>query len=281
MSWKDLLVMLDPAADTPGRMALGAALAERFAAHLIALYPVPSAELLHQAAYPDLAMLEPVYREWRERALQQAEETREAFERAARMRGLSCEWRAAAEGPEADPAVHARYADLAILGQRDPDNQAMEMYRPSPERVTLASGRPILVVPYAGHFPTVGERVLIAWNAGREAARAIADAMPLLVTAGEVHVLVVDAQPGPDGHGEVPGADIALHLARHGVEATVERTHSAGVPIGELLLSRAADLAADLLVMGAYGHSRARELMLGGATRTVLGSMTIPVLMSH
>jgi nucleotide-binding universal stress UspA family protein len=281
MSWKDLLVVLDPAADTAERAALAAALAERFAAHLAGLYPVPSAELSRHAAYPDLAMLEPVYHEWRERALQQAEEARLAFERAARLRGLSSEWRAVAEGPEADAVLHARCADLTILGQRNPDDEAMEMYRPSPERVMLASGRPILMVPYAGHFPTLGERVLIAWNAGREAARAVADAMPLLTAAAEVHVLAVDAQPGPDGSGEVPGADIALHLARHGVEARVERTQSAGVPIGELLLSRAADLAADLLVMGAYGHSRARELLLGGATRSVLAAMTIPVLMSH
>jgi len=96
-----------------------------------------------------------------------------------------------------------------------------------------------------------------------------------------VTVLAVDPQPGPDGHGDIPGADIALHLARHGVKAQIERTVSAGVPIGELLLSRAADLGADLLVMGAYGHSRVRELLLGGATRSILASMTIPVLMSH
>ncbi len=281
MSWKDLLVVLDPAPDTPGRVALGAALAERFAAHLVGLYPIPSAELPRHAGYADLTAMEPVYRQWRERALEQAEETRQAFEHAAQLRGLSSEWRAVSEGREADPAVHARYADLAILGQRDPDNLAMEMFRPNPERVTLATGRPILVVPYAGRFETVGRHVLIAWNASRESARAVADAMPLLTGADSVGVLVVDAEPGPDGHGEVPGADIALHLARHEVKAQIERTQSAGVPIGELILSRAADLGADLLVMGAYGHSRARELLLGGATRSILASMTIPVLMSH
>jgi nucleotide-binding universal stress UspA family protein len=281
MSYKDLLVVLDSAADTPGRVALAAALAERFAAHLIGLYPVPSVELPTRAGYPDLALLEPVYREWRERALEQSEALHRAFEHAAQLRGLSTEWRAVAEGREADPALHARYADLAILGQRDPDNDEMALIRPRPERVTLASGRPILVVPYAGHFEAVGKRVLIAWDASREAARAVADAMPLLAAADAVTVLAVDPQPGPDGHGELPGADIALHLARHAVKAQIERTVSAGVPIGELLLSRVADLGADLLVMGAYGHSRARELLLGGATRSILASMTIPVLMSH
>jgi nucleotide-binding universal stress UspA family protein len=281
MSYKDLLVVLDSAADTQRRIDLAAALAERFAAHLVGLCAIPSPEVPRLAGYPDLAVLEPVYREWRERSLEQADELRRAFEHAARLRGLSTEWRAVAEGWEADPALHARYADLTILGQSDPDNDAMAMIRARPERVTLASGRPILIVPYAGRFEAVGKCVLIAWNASREAARAVADAMPLLMAADAVTVLAVDPQPGPDGHGDVPGADIALHLARHQVRAQIERTQSVDVPIGELLLSRAADLSADLLVMGAYGHSRTRELLLGGATRTILASMTIPVLMSH
>ncbi|HEV2099191.1 MAG TPA: universal stress protein, partial [Stellaceae bacterium] len=150
MSYKDLLVVLDSAPDTQGRVTLAAALAERFVAHLVGLFPMPSIELPRRAGYPDLAVLEPIYREWRERALAQAEELRQAFEHAARLRGLSNEWRAVDEGWEADPALHARYADLAILGQRDPDSDEMAMIRPRPERVTLASGRPILVVPYAG-----------------------------------------------------------------------------------------------------------------------------------
>jgi nucleotide-binding universal stress UspA family protein len=281
MSYKDLLVVLDAAPDTSGRVDLAATLAERFSAHLAGLYPIPSPELPRRAGYADLAALEPVYHEWRARALEQAEQTREAFERAAALRGVASEWRGAAEGWEADPALHARYADLTILGQRDPDDDEMALTRPRPERVTLASGRPILVVPYAGKFATVGRCVLVAWNASREAARAVADAMPLLARAEAVTVLVVDPQAGPDGHGDLPGADIARHLARHGVKTQIERTVSAEVPIGEVLLSRIADLGADLLVMGAYGHSRARELLLGGATRSILASMTIPVLMSH
>jgi nucleotide-binding universal stress UspA family protein len=281
MGYKDLLVVLDAAADTPGRIELAAALAERFAAHLVALYAFPSPDSPRSAGYADLAALEPVYREWRERALAQAEEVREAFERAARLRALSSEWRGVAEGLEADPVLHARCADLAILGQRDPDSDTMALMRPLPERVALGSGRPILVVPYAGHFATVGGSVLVAWNGSREAARAVADAMPLLAAATSVTLLAVDPQPEPGAEGGLPGADIAVHLARHGVKAQVERTVSSDVPIGEVLLSRAADLGADLLVMGAYGHSRVRELLLGGATRSILASMTIPVLMAH
>jgi nucleotide-binding universal stress UspA family protein len=281
MSFKDLLVVVDSAADTRGRIELAISLAERFAAHLVGLYPIPSPELPRSAGYTDLAVLEPIYREWREQALQQVATEHEAFEHAAELHGVSREWRAPSEGWEDDPVVHARYADLTILGQSNPDNDDIPLIRPPPERVALASGRPVLVVPYAGHFKSVGRRVLVAWNASSEAARAVADAMPLLASADAVNILAVDPKPSRDGHGEVPGADIALHLARHGVTAQIERTVSAGVPIGEVLLSRAADLSADLLVMGAYGHSRVRELLLGGATRSILASMTIPVLMSH
>ncbi len=155
------------------------------------------------------------------------------------------------------------------------------MIRPRPEHVAFASGRPVLVVPYAGHFESVGGRVLIGWNATREAARAVNDAMPLLAIADAVTVLTIDPRAGPDAHGELPGADISLHLARHGVKADIERTVSADIPVGDVLLSRAADLGAELLVTGAYGHSRVRELLLGGATRALLRSMTVPVLMSH
>lgn len=281
MGYKDLVVVLDSAADTPARIEVAAALAERSAAHLVGLFPVMNPEPLRRAGYLDLELINPVYLDWRQKALEQADRMREQFEHAAQLRGVSTEWRAPAESWEYDPALHARYADLTILGQLDPGSTEMAVNRPRPERVALASGRPILVVPYAGRFATVGERVLIGWNASREAARAVADAMPLLAAAAAVTVLAADAQPGADEHGEVPGADIALHLARHGVKAQVERTVSGDVPIGEVLLSRAADLGADLLVIGAYGHSRARELLLGGATRTILASMTLPVLMSH
>jgi nucleotide-binding universal stress UspA family protein len=281
MSYKDLLVVLDAEASAHGRIDLAAALAERFEAHLAALYPLPIPDGPRHLGYYDPALLDPFFRELRERAREAAGKVREAFEHVTSMRGLSAEWREVPEGPEADPALHARYVDLTILGQRDPDRGESEMIPPHPEQVTLASGRPILVVPYAGHFEDVGRRVLIGWNATREAARAVNDAMPLLAAADVVTVLTIDPREGPHGHGQLPGADISLHLARHGVKAEIERTVSVDLPVGDVLLSRAADLGADLLVMGAYGHTRARELLLGGATRSLLRSMTVPVLMSH
>ena len=281
MSYKDLLVVLDSDAASRGRIALAAALAERFASHLVGLYPLPIPQAPRHLGYYDPALLDPFFRELRAQAQEVSDKEREAFEHAASLRGLSAEWRVVDEGPQSDPALHARYVDLTILGQLDPDRRDADLVRPRPEHVTLASGRPILVVPYAGRFETVGRRVLIGWNATREATRAVNDAMPLLAAAEVVTVLTIDAREGPDAHGELPGADISLHLARHDVKAEVERTVSAGIPAGEVLLSRAADLGADLLVIGAYGHSRVRELLLGGATRSILQSMTVPVLMSH
>ena len=188
------------------------------------------------------------------------------------------EWRAASGYPADVAAVHCRCADLTILGQFEP---AAAARRPRSEEVALLAGRPLLVVPYGGDFPTVGERVVVAWDAGREATRAVKDAMPLLAEAAQVTVMTIDPRPSTAGHGAVPGADIARYLARHGVKAAVESTGSAGIGAGDVLLSRAADLGADLLVMGAYGHSRVHEVLLGGATRTVLASMTLPVLMAH
>jgi len=281
MSYKDLLVVLDSEASARGRIDVATALAERFAAHIVGLYPLPIPAAPRHFGYYDPALLDPFFRELQERAREAADKQREVFEHVTGIRGLSAEWRVIAEGPDADAALHARYVDLTILGQLDPDRGEADMIGPRPEHVTLASGRPILVVPYAGHFETVGRRILIGWNATREATRAVNDAMPLLAAAEVVTVLTVDPREGPHGHGQLPGADISLHLARHGVNAEIEQTVSADLPVGEVLLSRAADLGVDLLVMGAYGHSRARELLLGGATRSLLRSMTVPVLMSH
>jgi nucleotide-binding universal stress UspA family protein len=124
-------------------------------------------------------------------------------------------------------------------------------------------------------------RIVVAWNATRESIRAVADALPLLVKAEAVEVLVVDHQRRPEGHGQEPGADIARHLARHGAQVEVRRLSSGGKDVGRLLLSEAAAFRADLLVMGSYGHSHLREWMFGGVTRTVLYEAGLPVLMSR
>lgn len=288
MGFKGILVALDSAPAVRGRIELAAVLAERFDAHLIGLHAALGAEGPRRRGYFDyfdVSLLDPLYRDYREKIEAEAEVSRCLFEDIAKRHGVSAEWRKAFGYPSEIAALNGRYVDLIVLGQPDPDDTLAMLSRPLPEEVALAVGRPILVVPYAGSWQEIGRRVLVGWDASREATRAVNDAMPLLRDARTVTILCVDpvASPGDHGagHGEVPGADIALHLARHGIKATIEATVSAGIGVGNTLLSRASDLEADLLVMGAYGHSRVRELLLGGATRTVLESMTLPVLMAH
>jgi len=288
MGFKDILVALDTGAAARGRIELAASLAGRFDAHLIGLHTTVAAEAPRGRGYFELfdrSLLDPLYHEFAEKMQAEADAARSLFEEITKRRGLSAEWRSASSATSGSPsgitALHGRYADLIVLGQLDPDDISAPLFRPLPEEVALAVGRPILVIPYAGSWPEIGRRVLIGWDDSREATRAINDAMPLLKGADTVTILAVDPASGAAGHGEVPGADIGLHLARHGVKAAIERTVSASIGAGNALLSRASDLEADLLVMGAYGHSRVRELLLGGATRTVLQSMTLPVLMAH
>jgi len=283
MGYKDLLVVLDADPRIQDRIELAAGLAERFGAHLVGVYVAAISEPAGRLDYfnSDAPLFGPLYRDTEEQIRAQAERARPVFEEIVARHSLSSEWRAAPGYPSEVIALHGRYADLIILGQNNPDDARSPLVRPRPAEVALLSGRPILVIPYAGTFANVGGKVLVGWDTSREAARAINDAMPLLAGASSVTVIAIDPEQSREGHGEVPGADIALHLARHGVSVKVERTVSAGIGIGNTLLSRASDLDADLLVMGAYGHSRVHELLLGGATRTVLASMTLPVLMAH
>jgi len=183
MDYKDLLVVLDAAPTARERIDLAAALADRCGAHLVGLYPLPTPRPPRHLGYYDPALLDPFFAQLREGARAAAAKTREMFDHAASHRHLSAEWREIPEGPDASPALHARYADLAILGQIDPDRAEAELIRPRPEHVAIASGRPVLIVPYAGHFENVGRRVLVAWSATREATRAVNDAMPLLASA--------------------------------------------------------------------------------------------------
>jgi nucleotide-binding universal stress UspA family protein len=176
--------------------------------------------------------------------------------------------------------LQSRYADLVVLGQTNPDDPVSPMEEETPEFVAMSGARPVLVVPYAGHFDAPFQRVLVAWDGSRESTRAVTAAIPLLRHAANVTLAVFNAGSEPDIHGREPGADMALYLARHGVAVEVS-SQATAIDIGSALLSFAADIDADLLVMGCYGHSRFREIMLGGATRTVLHSMTLPVLMAH
>ena len=136
-----------------------------------------------------------------------------------------------------------------------------------------------MVVPYSHRAGLKLDRIMVCWDGSRHAARAIADAMPFLLRAKSLDVVVVAGEPGKSD--EIAGADIAQHLARHGLNVELRRLVSRDMDVANTLLSHAADWDADLMVMGGYGHSRLREFLLGGVTRGILASMTVPVLMSH
>ncbi|MBX6746422.1 MAG: universal stress protein [Acetobacteraceae bacterium] len=281
MQLKDILVHLDATEQARTRLRLAADLARQHDAHLTGLLVVDV--MLPAITGADMgggAMLAELLEQMRQDALADAAKVEAAFREQLRRDGIAGEWRQV-EGPTPEiVALHARYADLVMLGQEDPD-ASRPAAGPVIEQALFNTGRPVLLVPYAGRFDTLGRKVLIGWNASREAARAVNDALPLIAQAETATVLAINPRRGLDGHGEEPGADIARHLARHGVKVRVEHTTATDVSDGEVLLNYAADLSADLLVIGGYGHSRFRELVLGGVTRTLLREMTVPVLMSH
>jgi nucleotide-binding universal stress UspA family protein len=280
MGIRDIIVHLDATAPSAARLDLAAALARKHDAHLTGLAVIEIA--LPPIASPDGggAALGPLLDAMRRDALAEAEGLRASFEATLQRTGTRGGW-VQVEGMTAEQvAVHGRHADLIVLGQDQPDG-ATPTAAAVIEAALFSSGRPVLVVPHAGRFDGVGRRAILGWNARREAARALHDALPLLVGGEGAMVLTVDAEPGADGHGEQPGADIARHLERHGVRVTVENATSDGLDVADLMLNRATESAADLLVIGAYGHSRLRELVLGGVTRSILRQMTLPVLMSH
>jgi nucleotide-binding universal stress UspA family protein len=171
----------------------------------------------------------------------------------------------------------ARRFDLSIVGQAEPDASAVEEI--IAESALFESGRPVIMVPYIQKAPLKLDNVMVCWDGSRAASRAIADAMPLLAKAGRVEVVIVTNERGKQD--EVAGADMGAHLARHGLNVEVRRTALGDVDVADILLSHAADAGSDLIVMGGYGHSRLREFVLGGVTRSIVRSMTVPVLMSH
>jgi nucleotide-binding universal stress UspA family protein len=171
----------------------------------------------------------------------------------------------------------ARRFDLSVVGQAEPETSAVDEV--IAESALFESGRPVIVVPYIQKGPLKLDQVMLCWDGSRAATRAIADAMPLLARAGRVEILIVANERGKED--EIEGADMAEHLGRHGLNVEVRRTALGDIDVADVILSRAADAGTDFLVMGGYGHSRLREFVLGGVTRSIFRTMTVPVLMSH
>jgi nucleotide-binding universal stress UspA family protein len=274
MSYRSVLVHVDDAAASQTRLDYAVRLARGFDAELVGIYLVPGTDLAPSTA----AILPP---EVVERKLGEFNDAQHAAEKAFRSAtaGLAVDWRAPAGTPIDAAVAHGRCAVLFIVGQRDAADSGFADSLVT--NVLLSSGRPTMVVPYTGVPAGIGENVLVAWNGGREAARAIGDALPLLERAKRIDVLAVDDDAQPGVAERLAGARLGGWLRAHGITATVARHEVRDIGVGEWLLDRAADLGSDLIVMGGYGHARMRELVLGGVTRTVVRAMTVPVFMAH
>ena len=279
MSYKTILVNAELSPRAEHIVACAARIAEAEQAHLVGLSSTGINPLVYQcnAAAPGVPLLPDDLSGF----IAGAGRALEQFETVAVRHGApSCERRITDDGLPDSLVLGARYCDLVVVGQPDPRQHPPLSSAPFPHELVLNSPVPVLVIPWAGQFDTIGSRVLVGWDGSLAATRAIHAALPLLRRARLVTLAIVDPEHNFGAHGAQPGADMAQYLARQGVTVDVATRQAAGAD-GEDLLSLAADHGADLLVMGCYGHSRFRELVMGGATRTVLHSMTLPVLMSQ
>ncbi|TAN47163.1 MAG: universal stress protein [Rhodospirillales bacterium] len=278
MPYKDILVHVDGSKNCASRIELAAMLARAQDAHLIGLFVASNPQV------PEFvqAMMGQSVQDIQAKFQKEAAEIAEGqFNAVAKVSGVATEWRAVEGDPVEQLSLHGRYADLVVVGQRDSSQMSEPGAVDIADELVFELGRPVMVVPYTGHFKKLGERIMVAWNASRESTRAVGDSIPVLRGAKQVTVLAINPRGGRNGHGAVPGADIAQHLARHGVKAEAQHVFAEDVDVGNMLLSRAADENSDLIVMGCYGRSRLREMVLGGATRHILRHMTVPVIMSH
>ena len=279
MNFKTLLVHVDASAQAAARIALAARLAITHEAHLVGAAMTGISRIIFEdnpIRPPDPVLIHHV-----EGLRDSARLALKNFEDIARQAGVtSVESRLIDDDPASGMAIQTRYADLAVVGQFDPDEPVPGLMSDFPASVFMQGVRPVLIVPYTAQSMRPFARAMIAWDASMTATRAVTGALPLLQAASAVDVVVFNASPRTDTHGELPGSDLAMYLARHGVAVNVISRRT-DIDIGNSLLSLCADQGSDLLVMGGYGHTRFREILLGGATRTVLESMTLPVLMAH
>lgn len=281
MSWKDILVIVSEAEVDEPAIALGEALARQSPdSHLAAAFltPLPDEPLAYEPT-----VVAGVWAELLGRARQEAEAEHKKVEARLKQFERPCELRDA-EALSRDlgrvAAVHARYADVAVM-TRPGDGAGVELREEIIEGVLFHSGRPALIAPPGWKGESIGKRVVIAWDASREATRALSEADDILEFSEAVTIVTVDAKPKMFGHGDQPGANIAAHLSRRGLPAVVRNVDSMGRSASLAILEEAQALNADLVVMGGYAHSRLRELVFGGATRELLRAATVPLLMAH
>lgn len=274
---KDIVVNLSLGNERDPAMEFASSTAAALDAHLtgVAFTYAPFIPVFEMAPMPP-DLIE-VQREENERMSAQAIGR---FDDLARRNGISAESRNINAAAAAAPDIFGRAArrfDLSIVPQPRPDSAGSDAM--FVEAALFGSGRPVLIVPYIQTTGINLQRVMVCWDGSRSAARATADAMPLLAKAGTTEVVTVT--DGSREEDEIPGIDFAQHLARHGITVELKRVVRGDIDVANVILSHAADSSADLIVMGGYGHSRLREFVLGGATRGLLQSMTVPTFMSH
>lgn len=266
MSLKNILVHLDNSHHSTARLNLAIGLAQRHEARVTALYVI---------THP---FYEPQHIDTEARTSEvQAAFTDIIAESGVEAELLTVDWKVIGVGVAEVVNLHANYCDLVIVGQTDHNSQDRDTPDDLPELVILGSGRPVLIVPYTASYKEFGNRALVAWKSGRETTRAVNDAIPLLAKADVVKILVVN----PASPDENEGGRLCAHLACHDIKAEVEQATATEVSIGDVLLNRASVDGSDLLVMGAYAHTRLGAPTPGDVARHILKHMTVPVLMSH
>jgi nucleotide-binding universal stress UspA family protein len=279
MSYKSIVVHLDTSERAHPRLEIALRLASQFGAHLTGLFATFTPE--PRSFYVRAGAADYFIEHERTRVQHRAALERLFHAEIARAK-VEGEWVATTEYANLSVPRRARYADLIVAGQLDPNDPDSYIADHFAENLVMSCGRTVRLVPYTGVWPSSGHHAVVAGDGSREATRAMHDALPLLAHAKKTTVLTVNGTRGEPVGYVCDDPDVALVIARHGVEVDVVEFESpSGVPVGETLLSRAADAGADLLGMGGYGHARWQELVMGGATRTLLRSMTMPVLMSH
>lgn len=277
MTIKNLLIHFAPDNRNDACLNAGASIAANFESHVVGLFTFPPPTPLVPGYELGSAAIATAINEELEAAAKTCAEWKSKFESRLSEAGTSCEWHEDRNDPRKAMVTHAHYADLAIVAQPEHGFPLSAVAPGWPADIITASGCPVLVIPYAGDFATVGKRALVAWNASKEATRAVRDSLPLLARSEKTFVFSVN----PPEADHIPGAEMSHFLARHGVNVEARHTVAYDIDAADAILNAVSDVSADLLVMGAYGHSRMRELVLGGVTRHILHHMTAPVLMSH
>ena len=282
MAFKDLLVHLDDSKACAERVEAAIALAKRQDAGVTGVALALKSTIHSYVGIEIPSSLSDAQQEIVQKA---AESAVEKFETACKEAGVKYTSKidtcSATKAP-ARLSFHARHADMSFLGQPNPDDPGVAFQEHLLEGVLFASGRPLYIVPYVGRPHKKIRKAVIAWDGGKKAVRAVNDAIPLLQGRNsDAIVLVINPQERQGAHGDKPGRDIADHLERHGIKTMVDRLRMPEAQPDTLVLNYLADSGADLLIMGAYGHSRLREKAFGGVTNTILHQMTTPVLMSE